>query len=309
MHKKQIFDQIHSRLKELGIAGDVQKKWASLKPLLDVDVSKFRAIAVGRHNTGKSTLLNVLCERFDGEWFKTSDVIETREIKEFEHDGVVYVDTPGLGTTCVEDDLKSRDISLSASVIFFVHSCGFGELDKEELKELDKLKQLVAECDDPEERIVILCSKKRNLAREEDANRIVEKVRGQIASVADKRIEIIAVDSLDYRDGKREKEPALVDVSNIPKLIQWLKKRQSMKNPTERQFDAVKTEVASMVTKHRNALQVKSEQQRKQGEQTKEVLLGRWQDLLNKLLEPARQQCQKRAGKLDDLRQKMNRIQ
>jgi GTP-binding protein EngB required for normal cell division len=310
MHKKQIFDQIYFRLKELRIAKNhqdaetPQDKWALLEPLLDVDVSKFRAIAIGQQNAGKSTLLNVLCERFDDEWFKTADVIETVEIKEAEHEGVVYVDTPGLGTTRVEDDLKSHVISRSASVIFFVHSC-FGELMKEEL---DTLKQLVTEYDDPEERIVVLCSKKRDKAHEEEVNSIVEKIRGQIAHITDKRIEIIAIDSLDYRDGKREREPALVDVSNIPKLMHWLKKRQDMKNPTERQFDAVKAEVVSMVVEHRNALQAKSEKWQKQGVETMGVLLGRWQGLLSKTLEPAQRQCRERAEKLDDLRQELNRI-
>jgi predicted GTPase len=302
MQKRHAFEGIKSDLEALEMFEEA-RKWTSLGPLLDVDLSKFRAIAVGRYNTGKSTLLNVLCDRFDDEWFKTADVIETTEVKEAEYKGVVYVDTPGLGTTHLEDDLKSRGISLSASVVLFVHSCIAGELDAEELGILERL---AAERDNPAEQIVILCSKTRDMEQEKDVENIVKKIRRQIKGVTSMEINVITIDSLDYRDGKKKNEPALLDTSNIPTLTQWLKERQRMKNPTERQFDAVKAEVSGKIAERKIALETKAQQQLQKGTQAIRSLLGIWQGLLRNSIDPARRRCRECAEKIKELERELN---
>jgi tRNA U34 5-carboxymethylaminomethyl modifying GTPase MnmE/TrmE len=298
--KRQAFDRIKADLKKLGIPEAV-KKWASLEPLLDADLSKFRAIAVGRHNTGKSTLLNVLCDRFNDEWFKTADVIETTMVKEAEYRGVVYVDTPGLGTTRLDDDLKSLGISLSASVVLFVHSCLSGELDKEEL---EILKRLAVERDNPAWQILILCTKKRNVRSKKDVEDIVAKVREQTKLFSSgKDIEVIGVDSLDYGEGTREKEPSLIDASNISRVKQWVKERRCMKNPTENRLDAVKIEVAQYVAERREALQAEYSSQITQGMHITNILRARWRDMLSNAVNPLQRRyndCAKQIGELRD---------
>ncbi|MDR1885780.1 MAG: 50S ribosome-binding GTPase, partial [Synergistaceae bacterium] len=58
------FNWIESQLKKIGLS-DEAAKWGSFRAILDVDFSKFRLIAVGRQNSGKSTLLNTLCGSLD----------------------------------------------------------------------------------------------------------------------------------------------------------------------------------------------------------------------------------------------------
>ena len=88
---------------------------------------------LGKYNHGKSMLLNALVGTT---YFKVADRRETIEISEYEHDGVVWVDTPGLDADpTAKDDQQAQKVALEvADLLFLVHQVTVGELDRYEIK-------------------------------------------------------------------------------------------------------------------------------------------------------------------------------
>ena len=93
---------------------------------------------LGKYNHGKSTLLNALV---GSDHFKVADKRETVAISEYEHDGVVWVDTPGLDADPTKiDDRQAQNAALQiADFLFLVHQVTAGELDRHEIKAFRKL--------------------------------------------------------------------------------------------------------------------------------------------------------------------------
>ena len=91
-----------------------------------------RIAVLGKYNHGKSMLLNALVGT---DHFKVSDKRETVAISEYEHDGVVWVDTPGLDADPAEiDDRRARKAAFEiADFVFLVHQVVDGELDSHEI--------------------------------------------------------------------------------------------------------------------------------------------------------------------------------
>ncbi len=86
----------------------------------------------GKYNHGKSSLLNALVGE---EKFKVADKRETVDVTEFEANGIVWIDTPGLDADVDgEDDRKAHDaVRSKADILCLVHSVDAGELDDSEL--------------------------------------------------------------------------------------------------------------------------------------------------------------------------------
>ena len=285
---KKEFGWIGSQLKKLQM-DDEARKWEELKSLLDVDLAAFRVVAVGQQNGGKSTLLNALCGRADLDWFETGDRIVTREAKEKEHDGVVYVDTPGLDTPDMRDDLISFQMSKSACVVLFVHSCVVGELDGGEYERLEKF---ASELDDPSRQIIVLCSKDGEIMEKEKLEDIVGKVREQVDRATGGRTRVMSVDSLDYLEGLRENESRLMVSSNVPDLVRWMQEQRAMPNLAESTLDAVKAGVCKALEARQKELEscclsAESDQRRS----LLETLLEKWEKLKRNSIEPQWQKC------------------
>ncbi|GHS94370.1 hypothetical protein AGMMS50276_06860 [Synergistales bacterium] len=273
MSKRDDFHWIASKLVEFGL-NDKAQKWKALESLLDIDLSTFRVVAAGQQNSGKSTLLNALCGMIDQEYFETGDRIVTRTTKEMTYQGIVYVDTPGLGTTDSNDDIESVRASKGACVILFVHSCVLGELNESECQ---RLKDLVRELDDPAKQIIVLCSKDTQLAENENLDDIVGKIRGQVDKIT-KVTKVIAIDSLDYIEGLKTSEPRLTEGSNFPQLISWIDEGRNTPNQAERNLDSVKSEILK-VLRGRKAKLDKDCSLSREGERRKYLLdrlLAKW---------------------------------
>lgn len=86
----------------------------------------------GKYNHGKSSLLNALVGE---ERFKVTDKRETVHVSEFEANGIVWIDTPGLDADVEgEDDRKAHEAARSkADILCLVHSVDAGELDDSEV--------------------------------------------------------------------------------------------------------------------------------------------------------------------------------
>ena len=97
-----------------------------------------RIAVLGKYNHGKSSLLNALVGT---KHFRVSDKRETVAISKSEHNGVVWIDTPGLDADPVKgDDQKAHKIALEiADCLFLVHAVTEGELDRSEISKFMEL--------------------------------------------------------------------------------------------------------------------------------------------------------------------------
>lgn len=109
----------------------------------------------GMMNAGKSYLLNMLTQHYNSEYFPTNDVRETAELRQFEGESYIFLDTPGLDANDA-DDLVAMDGAAKADVVLFVHQPQ-GELEKIELNFLKQLKESFGVF--AEKNIVIIISK------------------------------------------------------------------------------------------------------------------------------------------------------
>lgn len=92
-----------------------------------------RIAVLGKYNHGKSTLLNALVGT---DHFKVADRRETVAISEYEHDGAVWIDTPGLDvdTTEIDDRQAQKAVFAIADFLLLVHRIDEGDLDRYEVK-------------------------------------------------------------------------------------------------------------------------------------------------------------------------------
>ena len=97
-----------------------------------------RIAALGKYNHGKSRLLNALAGT---DHFKVADKRETVAIAEYEHDGVIWVDTPGLDSDPLGiDDREAWKAAFEiADYKFLVHAVTDGELDRYEIAAFTQL--------------------------------------------------------------------------------------------------------------------------------------------------------------------------
>jgi GTPase Era involved in 16S rRNA processing len=115
------------------------------------DVARLRALAeaawpvvtvIGKYNHGKSRLLN---EMIGHAAFSVADKHETVALGEHVHDGVYWLDAPGLGADVhtVDDDHALQAIWLQSDIRLFVHAVKEGELDAAERSLVASLRQML----------------------------------------------------------------------------------------------------------------------------------------------------------------------
>lgn len=104
-----------------------------LNALLRTAAEPPRIAVLGKYNHGKSSLLNAL---LGIDYFGVSDKRETVDISCYSHNGVVWIDTPGLDADPAEnDDQKARKVAFEiADFLCLVHAVTEGELDRSEIE-------------------------------------------------------------------------------------------------------------------------------------------------------------------------------
>lgn len=111
--------------------------------------------AIGKYNHGKSRLLN---ELIGSKVFEVADKRQTIKLESFVHQGVSWLDAPGLDADVTgEDDLAAmRGAWLESDVRLFVHAAKEGELDA---KELDLLEELLADDANTQRRTLLVLTR------------------------------------------------------------------------------------------------------------------------------------------------------
>ena len=98
----------------------MEQRYLELQSNLNDQEQKPVVAVWGLMNAGKSYLLNMLTDHFGEEYFKTNDFRETAEIKKYESNQIIYLDTPGLDAN-EADNLEAIRGVARADVVLFVH--------------------------------------------------------------------------------------------------------------------------------------------------------------------------------------------
>lgn len=175
----------------------------------------------GKYNHGKSTLLNALC---GDDIFKAADKRETTIIQEHSHNGVVWVDTPGLDAdTHNEDDKKAIDAAFEiADFIFLVHNVKAGELDK---YEMDVYRKLMHQDNNYSKKLFLVLTQIDQLVSEDDTQRVIDTIKKQLP-----QMEIFPVSSVRYIRGIKENKDKFVELSGMDNLLNHI---QTLKSPLQ----------------------------------------------------------------------------
>lgn len=148
----------------------LQKDIAGGKPMI---------AAWGLMNAGKSYLLNMLTNHIQNECFRTNDIRETAELKTFEAEDFIFLDTPGLDANSSDDAIAAQGAA-AADIVLFVHQPQ-GELEK---IEIDFLQQLKASFGQYAEKNIILVLSKSDVESAEKIDaikvRMLEQCRDEL---------------------------------------------------------------------------------------------------------------------------------
>ena len=186
--------------------------------------------AWGLMNAGKSFLLNMLTNHIQTECFRTNDIRETAELKEFETNEFIFLDTPGLDANN-GDDLIAQQGAAKADIVLFVHQPQ-GELEKIEIDFLHKLKESFGQY--AEENIVLVLSKS-DVESEEKIEAIKKRMLEQCRDDLGFNPRCYAISGSRFHAGMTLKKDGLVRASHLNDLVEKL-------NQLRRDSGAVKRE-------------------------------------------------------------------
>lgn len=163
---------------------------------------------LGKYNHGKSSLLNALIGE---DYFAVSDHRETRRAAVRLHEGIQWMDTPGLHADVERhDDQRAMQAARNqADVRLFVHALDLGELDA---SELDLLRDLLAEQATTGRPTLLVLTRIANRSAAE-RDQVTGAVARQVPAA-----QIVAVSADSHRRGAAQGKPALVRLGNLAAL-------------------------------------------------------------------------------------------
>ena len=182
------------------------------------DVARLRVLAesalpvvtvIGKYNHGKSRLLN---EMIGYAAFAVADKRETIALAEHVHDGVCWLDAPGLDADVhtADDDHALRAIWLQSDIRLFVHAAKEGELDATERSLLESLRQ---DGQRTLRQTLFATSQVDQLANEQLLQEVLRAIGSQAPD-----FELHLVSSTRYRQGLESGKALLLQRSGIPAL-------------------------------------------------------------------------------------------
>jgi hypothetical protein len=164
---------------------------------------------IGKYNHGKSRLLNELIGR---DTFAVADKRETVKLSDSVHQGVRWLDAPGLDADVgTEDDRHALHAAwLHADIRLFVHAAKEGELDA---KELALLAELCADGERSKRQTLFVLSQVDQLADDAELQKVSHAIGAQRPDIG-----LNAVSSTRYRKGRDEGKKLMLEKSGMPSL-------------------------------------------------------------------------------------------
>lgn len=186
---------------------------------------KTKLAVYGLLNSGKSTLLNVVTNHLNDDFFKTGDRRVTTENQYYETEKMIFIDTPGLDGGD-QDDLTASIGKDQANLILFVHNAA-KEMEKEEI---DLLKNLKQELGDNDEKAIIIVLSRSDSVDPEDLAKVKDVVTKQCKELLDFSPDIIAISSHLYcratKETEQKRKDGFTKLSQIPPLLKMIEERK-----------------------------------------------------------------------------------
>ena len=177
-------------------------------------------VNAGVMNHGKSSLFNSILNR---EEFKTQDIRTTVQNQTAKWKNNVYlIDTPGIEAE-TKDDKEAYNAYKNANMILFVHHITTGELHKNELDAINKMKNIF---DDKKyfwnHFCLTLTKWESETAQniEEIKNKLIQDIKNYCNN--EEELKIFLVSNTRYTKGYSENKQGLISKSGIPELREYL---------------------------------------------------------------------------------------
>ncbi|NVZ08238.1 50S ribosome-binding GTPase [Allochromatium humboldtianum] len=182
---------------------------AEIERLSELNEATWPVVTVlGKYNHGKSSLLNALIGE---DCFAVSDQRETRRISVQMHQGIQWMDTPGLDADVAGDDDRRamQAARRQADVRLFIHAIDLGELDASELALMRELLDEQSTTGRPTVLVLTRIANQPVAEREQ----VIRAVSQQVPEA-----HIVAVSASSHQRGIANKMPALVQLGNLVAL-------------------------------------------------------------------------------------------
>lgn len=225
----------------------------------DITEEKPTVAAWGLMNAGKSHLLNMLTNHIETEYFRTNDIRETREIKKFEAEEFIFMDTPGVDANH-DDDRLALSGAEKADIILFVHQPQ-GELEKIEIDYLRKIKKSFGQY---AEKNIILVLSKSDIESAENIELIKKRMLTQCHETLGFTPICYAVSGSRFQAGVTKNQTGLIRASHLTELAEHLDslKIDISAIKRERQLIAVKETIKEFRQEERALQEKKMETER-----------------------------------------------
>jgi len=225
----------------------------------DITEQKPTVVVWGLMNAGKSHLLNMLTNHIETEYFRTNDIRETSEIKNFETEEFIFMDTPGVDANYNDDQLAMSGAE-KADIILFVHQPQ-GELEKIEIDYLRKIKKSFGQYAD---KYIIMVLSKSDTESADNIELIKKRILAQCHETLGFTPRCYAISGSRFQAGVTQNQSGLIRVSHLTELIKHLESLKidisSIKR--ERQLIAVKEAIKEFMQAERALQEKKMETER-----------------------------------------------
>ncbi|THJ36073.1 hypothetical protein E8K88_02035 [Lampropedia aestuarii] len=175
---------------------------------------------VGKYNHGKSSLLNAL---LGSDVFAVADRRETVQLQQHMHEGVAWLDAPGLDADVAagDDALAEEAIWQYSDIRLLVHAAKEGELDHAERALLE---QLYHDAQYSQRQTVLVLTQIDQIPDEAVAQRVMSALAAQLQTLDNNcpppspPWAWLGVSATRYQRGTQEGKQLLIEKSGIPSL-------------------------------------------------------------------------------------------
>lgn len=209
-------------------------------------------VVYGVYNAGKSSLLNSLTGHVEKEYFATRDIPETKKTKKLVHNGLCFLDTPGLDVNA-EDTQAAMDGGRQADLIMLVHKLGAGSIQKNDLLAMQKLVKAHGE----HAQVLAVLTEGETAKHNQE---LIKEVTQQLADIVPGCSPFV-VSNTSFIKGVREAKQALIQHSGIPQLLEALqaKKRElalELEDIRATKKDALKSQLLNALYARQEAIEM-----------------------------------------------------
>lgn len=185
--------------------------------LFDANREQHKAVKItcaGIYNSGKSSVLNVLT---GGEHFKVGDIPTTATIDEFEYNGRVYVDTPGLNANNFDNE-TARKAFKDADVILFISNMRSGGLNAAEADYLKQLSDILGGIENLKNQVIFAMSNMHQVSEDSVKTITLEHAKNIETALGFMPEKVLIYDAVTYESGVNSENNELIDSSGVVAL-------------------------------------------------------------------------------------------